>query len=51
MKKVLFSINENSGERYYLYVGISELYGGWMLETCGNPDTLEALEECGGTEV
>lgn len=49
MKKALFSINENSGERYYLYTGISELYGGWMLETGGNPDTLEALEECGGT--
>lgn len=48
MKKALFSINENSGERYYLYTGISELYGGWMLETGGNPDTLEALEECGG---
>lgn len=21
---------------------------GWMLETCGGPDTLESLEECGG---
>lgn len=48
MKKALFSINENSGERYYLYAEISELYGGWMLETCGGPDTLESLEECGG---
>lgn len=48
MKKALFSINKNSGEHFYLYTGISGLYGGWMLETGGNPDTLESLEECGG---
>lgn len=48
MKKTLFSISENSGERFYLYAGITGLYGGWMLETCGNPDTLETLEDCGG---
>lgn len=46
---MLFSIDENSGERFYLYTGINWLYGGWMLETGGDPDTLETLEECGGT--
>lgn len=47
MKKTLFSIDENSGEGFYLYTGINELYGEWMLETGGDPVTLAALEECG----
>lgn len=51
MKKALFSIGKTSGERFYLYTGIDELYGGWMLETGGNPDTLAALEDCGGDEL
>lgn len=47
MKKTYFL--EESGEQFALYIGIGGLYGGWILETGGNPDTLETLEECGGT--
>lgn len=50
MKKTLFRIDENSGERFYLYTGIDGLYGEWLLETGGDPDTLEALEESGNCE-
>lgn len=51
MEKTLFRIDENSGERFYLYTGINALYGEWMLETGGNPDTLNTLEDEGCDEL
>lgn len=42
-KKTLF---ESIGvENHYLYIGIDKLYGEFILETCGNPITLNDLEE------
>lgn len=43
MKKTLFEKSEAGN--CYLYVGIEELYGGWMLETGGDPVTLNDLED------
>lgn len=44
MKKTYITDNETS-ERYALYVGIDQIYGGWMMETSGDPDTLNTLED------
>ena len=32
-------------ERYALYVGIERVHGGWIMETGGEPNTLEYMEE------
>ena len=43
MKKTLFE-NSECGN-FYLYVGIEAVYGEFILETGGNPITLNDLEE------
>lgn len=50
MKKTYITNNETS-ERYALYVGINQLYGDWMMETSGDPDTLNTLEDNGCTAL
>lgn len=42
---------ERSGERFALYQGIGQLYGGWLMETGGNAVTLEELESCGADDM
>ena len=37
-------------ERFTLYSGISQLYGGWLMETSGDPITLTTLEEADNSE-
>jgi hypothetical protein len=43
MKKTIINIGE--GYREVLYIGIKELYGGFLLETEGDPLTLNTLED------
>lgn len=42
MKKTCITIG---AEGYALYAGIDAVYGGWILETGGDPTTLNELEE------
>ena len=49
MKKTYF-YNEDTSERFALYVGIDRVYGGWIKETGGDPITLNDLEEIGSEE-
>lgn len=35
----------DGSERFALYTGIDAVYGGWMLETSGEPVALNALED------
>lgn len=43
-----YSIYDFSGvESFNLYVGVNAVYGGYMIETSGDPITLEALEDAG----
>lgn len=44
MKKAYIT-NENATGTFALYVGIDALHGGWLLETGGDPTTLNELEE------
>ena len=37
-------------ERFALYSGISQLHGGWLMETSGDPITLTTLEEADNSE-
>ena len=39
--------NGDSIERYALYVGLSNVYGGYILETAGDPTCLNELEDNG----
>lgn len=54
MKKVYVQIEDDNAvvldrfdgsERFALYIGIDEVYGGWLLETAGNPLTLSQAED------
>lgn len=49
MKKTLFESREY-GNRY-LYVGIDNIYGEFMLETGGDPTCLNELEDAGCEEL
>lgn len=49
MKKTYITDPETS-ERCALYVGIDQLYGGWLLETSGDPTTLNELEDADCTD-
>lgn len=44
MKKTYFT-SESTSEAYALYVGIDAVYGGWIMETGGDPTCLNELEE------
>lgn len=44
MKKTYIT-NENASETFTLYVGIDAVYGGWIMETSGDPTCLNELEE------
>lgn len=54
MKKVYVQIADDNtvfldrfdgSERFALYIGIDEVYGGWLLETAGAPLTLNDYED------
>lgn len=45
MKKAYIAYLNNCSERYALYVGIGALSGGWLMETGGDPCTLNDLED------
>ena len=47
MKKTYINNGENT---YKLYNNIEGLYGEWMLETEGQPETLSSLEDAGATD-
>lgn len=44
MKKAYIT-DETTSEAYALYVRINAVYGGWIMETGGNPTCLNELEE------
>lgn len=60
MKKVMIQFGDNTSdifasrrdgnEQFALYVGIPELYGGYMLETGGEPVTLNTFEDADDTQ-
>lgn len=47
MKKTYITNGKNT---YKLYNNIESLYGEWMLETEGQPETLSSLEDAGATD-
>lgn len=47
MKKTYITNGKNT---YKLYNNIESLYGEWMLETEGQPETLSSLEDAGVTD-
>lgn len=47
MKKTYITDGKNT---YKLYNNIESLYGEWMLETEGQPETLSSLEDAGATD-
>lgn len=47
MKKTYINNGENT---YKLYINVEGLYGEWMLETEGQPETLSALEDAEAAE-
>lgn len=44
MKKTYIT-NESTSETYALFAGIDAVYGGWLMETGGDPTCLNELEE------
>lgn len=44
MKKTYIT-NENTSESSALFIGLDTIYGGWLLETNGNPTCLNELED------
>lgn len=55
MKKTYVQYNDNTytldngdgSERYVLYIGLDNVYGGYILETAGDPTGLNELEDNG----
>lgn len=54
MKKVYIQFTDDGqiildrfdgNQRFALYIGIDQLYGSWLLETNGDPNTLVSLED------
>lgn len=45
----IYTLNNGDGvERYVLYIGLDNVYGGYILETAGDPIGLNDLEDSNG---